>query len=47
MDHTGNEFPCKNCKKRIRPYCVYSLEDDWDWSTYDVCPGFVYDWMVK
>lgn len=39
MAFEQDEFPCKNCSRRIER-CVYSDEHGWDWDTDDVCPGF-------
>jgi hypothetical protein len=38
-----DEFPCTKCVKRTRPICIHSDEQDWDWDTDDVCPGFIED----
>ena len=38
------EYPCNRCARdeklsQNRRQCVYSNEDDWDWSTDMICPG--------
>jgi len=47
MDHTEGEFPCSDCERNKRQHCIYTDEINWDWSTDEVCPGFIRDEVKK